>query len=94
MLSKKKMDIEFDTLAYKLHDFNTQIKVLEDQKEILINTLRSFVNNTSYVTANFVYIKDYRKPSIDYKAIALVFDVEKYRKNEQVEYWTFKKSKE
>ena len=92
MLSKKQMDIRFDILGHKLHEVNNQIKSLEDQKEIIIKDLRLLIDNNSYTTANFVYIKEFRKAAIDYKALAEVFDVEQFRKKEQVLYWIFKKN--
>ena len=92
MLSKKQMDIQFDILGHKLHEVNNQIKALEEQKEIIIKDLRLLIDNNSYTTANFVYIKEFRKAAIDYKALAEVFDVEQIRKKEQVLYWIFKKN--
>ena len=92
MLSKKQIDIQFDILGHKLHDFNNQIKLIEEQKEELIKSLRLLIDNNSYATSNFVYIKEFRKAAIDYKALAEVFDVEQFRKKEQVLYWTFKKN--
>lgn len=86
------MDIRFDILGHKLHEINNQIKALEEQKEIIIKDLRLLIDNNSYTTANFVYIKEFRKAAIDYKALAEVFDVEQFRKKEQVLYWTFKKN--
>lgn len=92
MLSKKQMDIQFDILGHKLHEVNNQIKTLEEQKEIIIKDLRLLIDNNSYTTANFVYIKEFRKAAIDYKALAEVFNVEQFRKKEQVLYWIFKKN--
>lgn len=92
MLSKKQMDIQFDILGHKLHEVNNQIKALEEQKEIIIKDLRLLIDNNSYTTANFVYIKEFRKAAIDYKSLAEVFDVEQFRKKEQVLYWIFKKN--
>jgi hypothetical protein len=92
MLSKKQMDIQFDIFGHKLHEVNNQIKALEEQKEIIIKDLRLLIDNNSYTTANFVYIKEFRKAAIDYKALAEVFDVEQFRKKEQVLYWIFKKN--
>lgn len=86
------MDIRFDILGHKLHEINNQIKALEEQKEIIIKDLRLLIDNNSYTTANFVYIKEFRKAAIDYKALAEVFDVEQFRKKEQVLYWIFKKN--
>lgn len=86
------MDIQFDILGHKLHEVNNQIKALEEQKEIIIKDLRLLIDNNSYTTANFVYIKEFRKAAIDYKALAEVFDVEQFRKKEQVLYWIFKKN--
>ena len=86
------MDIRFDILGHKLHEINNQIKALEEQKEIIIKDLRLLIDNNSYTTANFVYIKEFRKAAIDYKSLAEVFDVEQFRKKEQVLYWIFKKN--
>jgi len=92
MLSKKQMDIQFDILGHKLHNFNNEIKFLEEQKEELIKSLRLLIDNNSYATSNFVYIKETRRAAIDYKALAEVFDVEQFRKKEGVLFWTFKKN--